>query len=101
MSPIALLPAAAAVRPQASSLVGSLCREMDRLRSRAAQVSADLARCQSPALLERLRRERAQLADRRREVQQAARSLRRLHQLQDPLALAFLEELARRPIAGG
>jgi hypothetical protein len=34
-------------------------------------------------------------------VQQATRSLRRLPQLQDPLALAFLEELARRPLACG
>jgi hypothetical protein len=74
---------------------------MDRLRSRAAQVSADLARCQSPALLERLRRELIKLAARRLELQQATRSLRRLPQLQDPLAIAFLEELTRRPLACG
>jgi hypothetical protein len=101
MSPITLLPAAASARTQPGTLVGCLCREMDRLRSRAAQVSADLTRCQSPALLERLRRELVQLAARRRELQQASRALRRLPQLQDTLAIAFLEELTRRPLACG
>lgn len=79
------------------SLVGSLCREMDRLRCRWSQLQADLVRCQEEALVGRLRAEGAQLQRRRLELQQACSELAR-RPLQDRLALAFLTELTRRPL---
>jgi hypothetical protein len=81
------------------SLVAGLCREMDRLRRRAAQV-ADQQRCtQDPQLFERLRQEWRQLAARRAELQRVAAWLARQGQLGDGLALAFLAELTQRPLA--
>lgn len=80
------------------SLMGSLCREMDRLRSRWRQVSADLARCQEEGLGHRLAAELDLLQQRRLELQQAVRDLQR-RGLQDRLGLAFLKELSRRPLA--
>jgi hypothetical protein len=90
------------IAPQASclplgeSLVASLCRELDCLRRRAAQVLADLERCQDPQLFERLRQELRQLGGRRTELQRATGLLRANRAVQDRLSLAFLEELARR-----
>lgn len=82
--------------PLGESLVAGLCRELDCLRRRAAQVLADLERCQDPQLFERLRQELRQLGGRRKELQRAAGQLRANSGLQDHVSLAFLEELARR-----
>jgi hypothetical protein len=82
--------------PLGESLVASLCRELDRLRRRAAQVLADLERCQDPLLFERLRQELRQLGGRRKELQRATGLLRANAGVQDHVSLAFLEELARR-----
>ncbi len=80
------------------SLVAGLCREMQRLRWRASQV-VDQQHCtQDPRLFERLRQELRQLAARRAELQRLAVWLSRQSQLGDGLALAFLEELTRRPL---
>ena len=62
-----------------ASLVASLCHEMDQLRCRGAQVVADLGRC-------------------REELQACASQLRRSVGLRDSLAVAFLEEVTRRPL---
>lgn len=80
------------------SLVASLCREIDQLRCRVAQVMGDLGRCQEERLLQRLRRELQQLQRRRLELQASARQLRRSGGLRDSLAVAFLDEVARRPL---
>lgn len=81
-----------------ASLVASLCHEMDQLRCRSVQLVADLGRCREERLLERLRRELQQLQCRRQELQACAGQLRRSVGLRDSLALAFLEELTRRPL---
>ena len=81
-----------------ASLVASLCHEMDQLRCRGAQVMADLGRCREERLLQRLTRELQQLQGRRQELQACASQLRRSSGLRDRLALAFLEELTRRPL---
>jgi len=81
-----------------ASLVASLCHEMDQLRCRGAQVMADLSRCREERLLVRLKRELQQLQGRRQELQACARQLRRSVGLRDSLAVAFLEELTRRPL---
>ncbi len=87
------------ITPQPSeSLVASLCREAGALRQRAQQLVADLPRCREERLLQRLRLELQQLQLRRRELQSAVRQLRRSVGLRDGLALAFLEELTRRPL---
>ena len=80
------------------SLVASLCQEMDQLRCRGALVMADLGRCREERLLQRLKRELQQLQGRRQELQACASQLRRSVGLRDSLALAFLEELTRRPL---
>ncbi|WP_190390622.1 hypothetical protein [Cyanobium sp. FACHB-13342] len=80
------------------SLVASLCREMDQLRGRVAQVIADLGRCQEERLLQRLQRELQQLVLRRQELQACAKALRCNGGLRDSLAVAFLDELTRRPL---
>lgn len=82
----------------ADSLVASLCREMDQLRCRVAQVIGDLDRCQEERLLLRLRRELLQLLLRRQELQACAKALRCSGGLRDSLAVAFLDELTRRPL---
>ncbi|MCP9890624.1 hypothetical protein KBY57_06075 [Cyanobium sp. Aljojuca 7D2] len=81
-----------------ASLVASLCYEMDQLRCRGAQVMADLGRCREERLLQRLKRELEQLQSRRQELQACASQLRRSVGLRDSLAVAFLEELTRRPL---
>lgn len=80
------------------SLIASLCREMDQLRGRVAQVIADLGRCQEERLLQRLQRELQQLVLRRQELQACAKALRCNGGLRDSLAVAFLDELTRRPL---
>ena len=85
--------------PAASSVLASLCREAQRLRWRAAQLMADLGRCQSPPLRQRLRRELAQLRERRAELQRIAALLRGAATPVDGLALALFEELTARPLS--
>jgi hypothetical protein len=80
------------------SLVASLCREMVQLRSRSQQLIADLGRCREERLLGRLRQELQQLKLRRQELQACAGQLRRSVGLRDSLAVAFLDELTRRPL---
>lgn len=80
------------------SLVASLCREMDQLRWRAAQVVQQQHGTQDPRLFERLRQELAQLGARRVELQRVAAWLGRHGRVGDRLALAFLEELTSRPL---
>ncbi|MBM5804026.1 MAG: hypothetical protein FJ078_07900 [Cyanobacteria bacterium K_DeepCast_35m_m2_155] len=82
----------------AESLVASLCREMAQLRERARLLIADQARCREDRLVCRLRQELQQLQRRRQELQACVRQLRRSGGLRDNLALAFLEELTRRPL---
>lgn len=86
------------LQPTSATLVGGLCREIDRLRRRAAQVLGDLGRCQHPGLLQRLQTELDQLRRRHAELAGCVGGLRQVAALRDPLALAFLEELVRRPL---
>ncbi len=81
------------------SLVASLCREADQLRSRARQVVGDLGRCREEGLVRRLQQELQLLHIRRQELQVSALQLGRSHGLRDSLALAFLTELTQRPLA--
>jgi signal transduction histidine kinase len=81
----------------ADTLVGSLCRESCRLRSRTAQVLLALPRCQNPALQHRLQHEMSVLGRRMEELRQLCAQLRRSGMLGDSLGLALLEELCRRP----
>ncbi len=82
---------------RSESLLGSLCREVDQLRGRARQLSTSLERCQDRSLLLRLGRERIQLARRRQELLEIARSWHRRGD-GDALAIEFLIELASRPL---
>ncbi|SBO42775.1 hypothetical protein [Cyanobium sp. NIES-981] len=77
------------------SLVGSLCREADRLRQRCRSLSLALERCMDPPLRARLAAEVAQLQGRRGELERLAQGWRRRGGL-DPLALAFLLEICSR-----
>jgi hypothetical protein len=78
------------------SVVGSLCREVDGIRQRSRVLIQAMARCQSRGLLLRLRRDLAQLQERRRELLATARAWQR-RGVSDPLGMAFLIELSSRP----
>jgi len=85
--------------PASESLVASLCREADQLRSRCQHVVAELGRCREERLLGRLRQELQLLQGRRLELQASAKLLSRTRAVRDSLAVAFLDELTRRPLA--
>ncbi|MCT0227793.1 hypothetical protein KQ300_06265 [Synechococcus sp. CS-1331] len=85
--------------PASESLVASLCREAERLRCRARQVVADIGRCREEGLVRRLQQELQLLQGRRLELQASAKQLSRTRAVRDNLAVAFLDELTRRPLA--
>ncbi|QVL52334.1 MAG: hypothetical protein KFB97_13000 [Cyanobium sp. M30B3] len=80
-------------------MVGSLCREVDAIRQRSRVVIQAMARCQHGGLLIRLQRDLAQLQGRRRELLAAARAWQR-RGVSDRLGMAFLVEIASRPLPG-
>jgi len=84
----------------ADTLVGSLCREIWDLRSRAGQVQFALQRCQHPGLGQRLQCELQTLACRRLELQRLADRLScgQGQRRERSLAVALLAELCRRPL---
>ena len=88
------------VTAAADTLVGSLCREIWGLRSRAVQVQAALQRCQHPVLGQRLQHELQTLASRRAELQRLADRLLccQDHRRERSLAVELLAELCRRPL---
>ena len=86
--------------PCAESVIGSLCREMDRARGRAAVVLAGLLSCQNDDLRLRLRREWEQLQQRQASILGLAQGWKGAGCV-DPLCLEFLMEVCRRPLAGG
>jgi hypothetical protein len=81
------------------SVVGSLCREVDAIRQRSRVLTQAMGRCQHGGLLLRLQRDLAQLKERRRELLATARAWQR-RGVNDPLGMAFLVELASRPLPG-
>jgi hypothetical protein len=81
------------------SVVGSLCREVDAIRQRSRVVIQAMARCQNSGLLLRLQRDLAQLRARRQELLTAARAWQR-RGVSDRLGMAFLVEIASRPLPG-
>lgn len=87
----------------ADTLVGSLCREIWGLRSRAGQVQAALERCQHPGLDQRLRQELHRLSHRRSELQRLADQLggKQSRSPDGSVAVALLVELCRRPLRPG
>jgi hypothetical protein len=87
------------LRGGGESLVANLCQEIQGLRQRSLQLRDGLARCQDAPLRERLRRERSALQARQRELQRSVSALA-AHWQGEPLSLAFLLELSRRPLAG-
>ncbi len=80
---------------RSDSLISSLCREVEAIRSRSLQIHHGIAHCQDRSLLQRLEQEWGQLQARRRELLQVARSWRR-RGVADALALEFLMEIASR-----
>ena len=80
------------------TLVGSLCQEVDGLRCRASHLQEAMSRCGNHLLFERLQRELGNLQQRHRELHRAARGLAATAG-RDSLAVAFLLELTRRPLA--
>ena len=83
------------------SMVGSLCREAAWLRVRGAQLLHDLAVCQSPALWQRLHRERCWLQERRAELQRIAPLIEGGCRGGQGIGAALLRELSARPVADG
>jgi hypothetical protein len=84
----------------AESVIGSLCREMDRIRGRAAVVLAGLISCQNEGLRLRLRHEWDQLQQRRASILRLAWGWRGSACV-DPLCVEFLMEVCRRPLTSG
>ncbi len=87
------------VAQHSDSLIGSLCREVDALRSRVVQLSHALVRCQNSTLWRRLHQERQRLLERRHELLQVAR-IWQSQEMRDPLAIEFLVEITSRPMPG-
>jgi len=79
------------------SLIGSLCREVDGIRCRCRHLLDAMERCQNRGLSCRLQREFLQLQQRRLTLLQTLRSWQR-RGVRDPLALALLIEICRRPV---
>ena len=87
------------LRMQAStSALGSLCGEAQALRVRLVQIEADQRRCQTPALIKRLRRESEQLIARLAELGRIASWLQSAPIAVDRLSLALFQELCGRPL---
>lgn len=84
----------------AESVIGSLCREMDHTRGRAAVVLNDLLSCQNEGLRLRLCHEWSQLLQRRALILQLASEWRGSG-CSEPLCVEFLMEVCRRPLARG
>ncbi len=82
------------------SLVGSLCREMARLRQHWHQLTGLLGESRDVRLIQRLGQEAIRLQRRHLELRQLAHQVARLP-LRDPLAAAFLLEICSRPLACG
>jgi hypothetical protein len=78
-------------------VVASLCREVDAIRQRSRVLTQAMARCQNGGLLQRLRRDLAQMQARRRELLATARAWQR-RGAADPLSMAFLIEMCSRPL---
>ncbi len=96
--PISMAAPAPSSAPCADSVIGSLCREIDRIRGRATQLLSSLALCQDRTLGRRLQREWGELQERRLAILSTARAWRRRGSA-DPLAVDFLIEVCRRPLA--
>jgi hypothetical protein len=82
---------------QSDSVIASLCREAAAIRARSRQLVETMEACRHRGLLERLAAELRWLQRRRQELQVMARGWQR-RGAADPLALAFLLELASRPL---
>jgi hypothetical protein len=70
---------------------------MEGLHHRCRQIVQDVARCRDEILTARLQEELVGLQRRQQDLRRSVTNLRRCG-LRDPLALAFLEELTRRPL---
>lgn len=79
------------------SVVASLCREVDAIRQRSRVLMHAIGRCQHRGLLQRLQRDLAELQARRSELLATARAWQR-RGVNDPLGMAFLVEIASRPL---
>jgi hypothetical protein len=79
------------------SVVASLCREVDATRQRSRALIHTISRCQNRGLLQRLQRDLAELQARRSELLATARAWQR-RGVNDPLGMAFLVEIASRPL---
>jgi hypothetical protein len=80
------------------SVVASLCREVDATRQRSRVLIHTIGRCQNRGLLQRLQRDLAELQARRSELLATARAWQR-RGVNDPLGMAFLVEIASRPLS--
>ena len=81
-----------------TTALGSLCGEAQALRLRLVQIEADQQRCQTPALIKRLRRESEQLIARLAELGRIAHWLQSAPVAVDRLSLALFRELCGRPL---
>ena len=86
----------AALSSTSDSLIGSLCREAEWIRSRSTQLSRLIQGCRDAALSRRLKLESQTLSDRRHELLGVAQRWRLGKQNLDALTLDFLIELCRR-----
>ena len=82
-------------RSGSANLMVSLCRGLDQSRRRHLQIEHQCSHALSHCLVDRLRAEQRALAGRVSELQRSIAELKR-HANVDPLAVAFLAEVARR-----
>jgi hypothetical protein len=87
----------AVVSTCAESVIGSLCKEIDCTRGRAAVVLRDLLNCRNEGLRRRLRQEWLELQRRQTSILNLARSWRESSTV-DSLSIEFLMEVCSRPL---
>ena len=78
------------------SLIGSLCREIEQIRSRSKLISYSLNNCKDNELRKRLLEEIFQLSERRKELRKISNTL--LKNSKSSISKLLLSELCKRTI---
>ena len=87
------------VIPQTSdTFIGSLCREVDSIRSRYQRITESLKIARDETLVMRLEKEADRLNNRREEIIRSTKILK-VFTPNDRLSFEFLQEVARRPLS--
>ena len=80
-----------------SNLIGSLCKEIETIRSKYKFLATSINKCTDSDLIIRLNKELNRLIDRKNRIRIMAKSCKHIKSL-DQLSIDFLLELCSRPL---